>query len=326
MWPERKLRDARKPVLFFHTGLGDHLLSLPAIRALAHIYGERLTIIGRQGMPQWFYHELPVGRCIEVEMQNRDGTGYWFDLEGAVAEVGECDVFTTLITWHTSQVDELARRLGAQATVGFAHGGFDYPRAYEWEQHSADLAFEVPACIDPSLSIEQFAQAPRFHPRFVEKAAQIRALLPRDYRLLAVHTETLPKKEWPIERFAAVIDEFLDRFPDFLVVTVDVEERELACGRHADRVVPACGLYLPTAAHLISQCDLFLGVDSCFLHAADLYRVPGVTLFGPTQADEWGYRFGRGCAIQAAEMVDISVERVLDGLVKMATAPERWAA
>jgi ADP-heptose:LPS heptosyltransferase len=43
----------------------------------------------------------------------------------------------------------------------------------------------------------------------------------------------------------------------------------------------------------VRSADAFLGVDSCMLHAADLFRVPSVGLFGPTRPSEFGLRFAR---------------------------------
>jgi ADP-heptose:LPS heptosyltransferase len=68
--------------------------------------------------------------------------------------------------------------------------------------------------------------------------------------------------------------------------------------------------------------DLFLGVDSLFLHAADLFRVPSVGLFGPTACEEWGFRVtptwrhisGHG------SMDTIQREAVLDALLSIAGA------
>ena len=60
-----------------------------------------------------------------------------------------------------------------------------------------------------------------------------------------------------------------------------------------DRVIPSCGLSLDFALALIAEADLFVGIDSSFLHAADLFRVPGVGMFGPTAPSEWGFRFAR---------------------------------
>lgn len=50
------------------------------------------------------------------------------------------------------------------------------------------------------------------------------------------------------------------------------------------------GLALPTAFELVRYVDVFVGVNSCFLQAADLWRTSGVGLFGATEVHEFGFR------------------------------------
>ncbi|WP_025736064.1 glycosyltransferase family 9 protein [Mycobacterium genavense] len=69
---------------------------------------------------------------------------------------------------------------------------------------------------------------------------------------------------------------------------------------------------------MVANADLFLGIDSCMLHAADLARVPGVGLFGPTRSATWGFRFGPHRHIDQRKMADISVDAVLDALEAIA--------
>jgi hypothetical protein len=60
-------------------------------------------------------------------------------------------------------------------------------------------------------------------------------------RVLFLHPETQEDKMWHPEGFAWVLEHFLDAHPQFIM----------------------------------KRADLYLGVDSCFLHAADLFRLTG---------------------------------------------------
>jgi ADP-heptose:LPS heptosyltransferase len=68
---------------------------------------------------------------------------------------------------------------------------------------------------------------------------------------------------------------------------------------------------------LVGTADLFVGIDSSMLHAADLARVPGVGLFGPTRAAEWGFRFAPHRHVDRTTMADITVDAVLDALEEL---------
>ena len=91
-----------------------------------------------------------------------------------------------------------------------------------------------------------------------------------------------------------VLNEFLDEHEDFVALIVGMTRHPFDSGKHRNRVVPCAGLPLDVTIGLIAMSDLFVGVDSFALHAADLHRVPGVGLFGPTAPGEFGFRFGPG--------------------------------
>jgi ADP-heptose:LPS heptosyltransferase len=89
---------------------------------------------------------------------------------------------------------------------------------------------------------------------------------------------------------------------------------ELNVGRERDRVSPHLGLPLDLAMGLVANADLFVGIDSSMLHAADLARVPGVGLFGPTRAATWGFRFAPHRHVDMSAMEDITAIDVLDAM------------
>lgn len=145
---------------------------------------------------------------------------------------------------------------------------------------------------------------------------------------MVLHADTCEEKMWPARRFVRVLNEFLARHRDFVVLLVGGRRLPLDCGRVSARVIPCYGLPLMTSAALVANADLFLGIDSCMLHAADIFRVPGVGLFGPTSPDEFGFRlaphrhvWGRG------RMENVAVKDVLHCLDSMvpprAGAPRR---
>lgn len=215
-----------------------------------------------------------------------------FDATRVAERVRKCDLFLSLNPWHSQSVDRLLKLLSPQLTVGFSRS-FQIALPKDAAKNRADLAFEVPSYLDRSLRLEDFAQPPRLPAdcrprvrRFLNQAA------PR-MRVLAVHTETKPDKSWLPESFSRVMHSFLERRPEFVVLVLDFRKWKLVAGEFKDRIIQYPHLVLPYTFTMLGESDLFLGVDSCMLHAADLYRIPGVGLFGPTDARRWGFRFSR---------------------------------
>ena len=130
---------------------------------------------------------------------------------------------------------------------------------------------------------------------------------------------------WAPRKFISVLDKFLDRHPDYVAFVFDPERYGLDAGKHGNRVfpLPCSEITLARSFAILSETDLFLGVDSCMLHLADLYRIPGVGLFGPTDPLEFGFRFGPHKHIYSGQaMEDISESDVLSALEELAEVAE----
>lgn len=285
------MSKARYPVALFANGVGDHLLTLPALRALASLFPERLGLICLRGMREVFFSDLPLRVVCEVD-PGPPGRAYDENAEEMVEKIGLCDLFLCLNPWHSPAVVELLRRLSPARSVGF-FPSFEVTLPLDYSKHSSELAFTVPCFLDPSLRIENFSLAPTLPVVSRQMAQEVRNLIPPSYRVLALHADTKPEKMWPADRLRRLLDAFLDRYEDVVVLHVGLPEKiRLGGGRHADRIIPCLGLPLPHTLALVGEADLFLGVDSSMLHAADLFRIPGVGLFGPTCSAEFGFRFG----------------------------------
>jgi D-sedoheptulose 7-phosphate isomerase len=115
-----------------------------------------------------------------------------------------------------------------------------------------------------------------------------------------------------------LFDVFLELHPEVFVLVVGSVDLGLKAGRFAERITPCHGLPLTTSSALVELADLFLGVDSCMLHAADLFRVPSVGLFGPGGHIEFGFRFGpHRYVFSKGSMESISAGEVLSALEVM---------
>ncbi len=288
MSAERRLRKARRPALIFANGLGDHFLALPAMRALAGLFPGRLTLVCQPGPVKDLLAELPLRRIVEAPMKRRGGRE--FDWRSVAARLTPCDALISLNPWHSDSMSRLLRALAPAPSIGY-FDEFSVPLRLDFGKHSADLMFDVPAALDPALRIEPFSFPPVFARRWIGRFERMRRLFPAGRRILVVHADTGAAKMWPDGRFSRLLDLFLERRRDFLAFVVGGRDLGLDRGAHGDRVIPAQGLPLPLSALLLGAADLFVGVDSSMLHAADLYRIPGVGIFGPTRPAEWGFRF-----------------------------------
>jgi ADP-heptose:LPS heptosyltransferase len=128
---------------------------------------------------------------------------------------------------------------------------------------------------------------------------------------------------WPLDRFASVLQTFLDLHPEYLVTILDPQPTALQDLLRHDRVSFFSNRPLGEIFALVGRADLFLGIDSCLLHAADLSGTPGIGLFGNTNPQKFGFRFAPHYHVLGSSMLEIETATVLDLLVELA---KDWAS
>jgi hypothetical protein len=134
----------------------------------------------------------------------------------------------------------LLASLNPARSIGF-FPEFQVALPLNYRKHTSDLAFDLPAYLDPSFRLEDFAAPPRFPAEAGAIASRIRDLLPPSMRVLAVHPETAINKMWPAERFVAVFDAFLAKHPEFVAMVISQGTQGLDGGRMAAGSSPAAG-------------------------------------------------------------------------------------
>jgi ADP-heptose:LPS heptosyltransferase len=320
--------SARDPIaVMLVNGLGDQLIALPALRALAELFPERIELILGPGMRAMFYDGLPlrgVRRAAWADHAARE-----IQVEPLAAALGRCEVFVNLAEWITPSVRDLAQRVRPRRSVGL-RDSYSEQVHVEDDAHMFDRVFAIARHFDPALRLGDFCTPPVFSRAARDAAAALVAEHVRPgEKLLFVHPETLPHKMWTAEAFGRVVGAFLRARPEYRALVCSLQPYPVpATSEQAGRIAPI-DPHLELAMAVVERADLFLGVDSCFLHAADLFRLPGVALFGPTRAAHWGFRLsprghdvsgsGSMAAIDEGEVL----ERMLDAADRTTQRSER---
>jgi ADP-heptose:LPS heptosyltransferase len=304
--------------------IGDAVLTLPTLRALGEMFSAPLTLICPKVAFDLCFREVSP-RFIDTTglplvgtppMLGRPGRPP-LDYEVLASEIGPVDVFIDTLQWNSLAdiiMRPLLQRLAPTTSIGFPLDIYDIVVPKE-DCHSADLTFKLARLFDPSLRIESYAHPLPLRPHVHQEARSIRAALPAGAKVVVVHADTdSAEKRWPVTRFIDLLDQFLSRHRDFVAWVVGMGHEELNVGSERARVIPYLRLPLDLAMGLVANADLFVGVDSSMLHAADLARVPGVGLFGPTRPAQWGFRFAPHRHVDRSTMADITVEDVLSAM------------
>ena len=275
-------QDGRAPfrgrVLAVRGGaLGDFILTLPALRALREA-GFEVELLTRPA-----YGRLAMEAGIVSGWRSLDAP------EVAALNLADAPVDPAVRAW-LSGFDRVVSWLPD------ADGAFrqQVRRCGVHHFHQGDWR-----CAGSGPALEQLAAAVAFAGTVIAPVTDLfggaTLVNPIGKQLIALHPGSgSPRKNWPLERWLAVMTSLQSRDPDlaWLVVTGEAEaERFPEIGEALDRSgLPwhsANGLDLTTLASRLWDCRMLLGHDSGISHLAAACGVPCRLLFGPTDPAVW---------------------------------------
>lgn len=266
----QELLEAQKPaVIYTNGGIGDHLLTLPALRALTTLFPERLTLICLPNARQMCFPDLGLHAVCEMSM-NLSGGNRVFDARALAESIRGCDLLLSLNPGYSPSLDLLLDLLTPARSVGF-FSPHQIVVPLDFSKHYAELAFSIPLQLSSMLQVEHFALPPLYAAEYRQQAQLLRSKVPAPIQVLAVHAETKAEKMWSVDRLEKLLKHFLSRHPEFVVFVLGRENLNLDVGEHNEQVIPCGGLPFAVSLSLLASVDLFLGVDSCMLHGADLF-------------------------------------------------------
>jgi ADP-heptose:LPS heptosyltransferase len=307
---------------FFANGLGDYLLTLPALRALACALPTRLALITSDGPSEFLFGDVGIERFVKVPMERPGASAARsFSASEAVRALGPVECLVSLVPWHSASLSELVRLVRPGWTIGLHHD-FDFCVPGNTHEHAADRPFNLVKKFAPHFQISAFAHPFALPPESVAAAEDVRRAIGVNRRLLVVHEETATKeKQWLPSRMEETLRVLATRYPDLFIIVVSRHPPSFNIETLGDAAISITRVSLPFFLALIAQADVFIGVDSVGLHVADLWGIPAIGLFGPTSPAEWGFRFsGKGVHVDGkGSMSSISVEQVFSAVSSLLT-------
>jgi heptosyltransferase-2 len=264
--------------------IGDFIMTLPAVGALRERWPEaHLEILGYPHINELAHgrHYADATRSIEA----RALAGFF--VPHGILDPIWMDYFAKfrVVVSYLFDPDGIfadnVKRCGVKQYIPGSPKPSDLPAARHYCQPLEALAIYVDEPV------------PRVFPNDDDRAAAAKFLARlRAERIAAIHPGSgSEKKNWPVEKFAALARWLVDEM-DFQLVIVRGEADEKAANRLLDElsprpVTPATGLKLVELAGVLERCALFVGNDSGVTHLAAAVGTPTVSLFGPASSPIW---------------------------------------
>ena len=309
-----------KMVVLRGGAIGDFLLTLPVIAALKQRYpGARIEILG---YPHIAALAVAAGLADQVRSIESPTLAGFFAADSVLDPIW-CHFFSDSDLLVSFLHDP--RRILQNNILRVSHGQFlcGPHRPDESANIHATNVFLKPL---ESLGIDDANPEP-----------QLRIPVSTEGRLsagdwIALHPGSgSAQKNWSPERWIQLVKRLLKTTPwRILLMGGEAESSRLEtlCAQFSSqRITPAINLPLTLLAQMLSQCQLFLGHDSGISHLAAALGIPGMVLWGPTNANIWRPR-SRQFEIISCEtgLCGLSVGHVRDQLFKKWRAiPQRKA-
>jgi hypothetical protein len=284
-----KLSEPDNLVIFFVNGLGDALMALPTLRAITEIFHGKVTLICQKDPePSWFY-ELKLKKIFKIKTRIIKN-GFTFQYKPLIDELVNCDIFISLVTWQSEALNSLINYINPKLTMGF-FPNYDVYFPIKNTVNMFDQNFMNAQFFNQKLQLTTYATPPIIPENIMELCILLKKKLLPSKRLLAIQVETVINKMWPIQNFKIVINQFLEENQDYSIAVVGHKYFPLDQGIYQNRIIGFFGMPVEIGYAMVSLSDLFIGIDSCMLHAADLFNIPSIGLFGPTNEKRFGSRF-----------------------------------
>ncbi len=191
----------------------------------------------------------------------------------------------------------LVRATGIPRRIGFATEGRSFlltdPVPYRQDQHEVQNFLDCLRVLDIPIQSDALELWPSLKSDAETGKLFSEAGWKKDDLKIIIHAAaSLPAKQWPLDRFAAVMSILKERYGARFIYTGALADAGLY--GEIERLGPFKGMDLcgKTGLHanlsVYRASHLFFGVDSGPMHMAAAVGVPVVALFGPTDERKWG--------------------------------------
>lgn len=298
-----RLKRVKRIAVLRGGGVGDVLLALPALEALATAYPEAsIELLGMPIHTQVFagrpsqvsvVHELPFTPGLRSDYGGGDsGPDQIFEFFDAM----RARAYDLAVQMHSggAESNPFTRQLGALTTIGSQADNapaLDHVVPYRHHQHETMRALEVVALVGAApVTLEPHLQRTRAE---VERGGELRSRLgvPDDSPLVIIHPGARDaRRRWPADNFVRVALQAIEDGA-WVVVVGDESERNLADavagqvsvargGGEQNRISSLAGkLNLSDLIALLGSADATVANDSGPRHLAQALGCPTVSIY-----------------------------------------------
>lgn len=301
----------RPVAAIFSNGIGDAVLTLPAIRALMQGLPEARLIVSRSPAIQEIFDEFRE-RIVALDFtENHEFSPKDLDLI-----MHKFDRIAFYTTWRNASLEEwISNNRNRTPSTGLldCFSRQVSPREDHYFYRYGDISkamgvdFDLKDFTYPHTSLSW----DNFDPRFGESFSKFG-------KYLVIHPDTKAYKCLEGRFWEELVDAILDAEPDCKIIGVGRDVGKFITKRERVTLSPP---NFSLSTFLVSNAERFIGVDSCFLHYADLQRIPSLALVrGGADQRRWGLALTpKRATVTVAEDADLQARVIANILSTLGT-------
>ena len=287
--------ETRRILIINFGGIGDLLLSIPALKALKRLYSR--TEIDVLTVPHVFelVKELPfVDKVFTLSFEHKLST-MLENLNKLLAfRKSQFDIAINMRTivsrWSALKLEILLNIINPKLKLGRDTDGRGYffdikiPETLKGERYEMEYDIDTVKAlgvkvIDRNIDFKVDDKSAEH----IDEILKNRGIF-KDDLVVSIHPGGKPSHRWPIENFSKVIDKISKEIKCKFVITGSKDEIDLANElkdiTNQEVIVIAGETGLKELFALIKRCNLFISNDTGLIHIAALLETPLVAIFG----------------------------------------------
>lgn len=280
-------------LLFFSNAIGDAFMVLPTIRAFRAEY-ENVSIICDPNY-LFLFQEINFTNVFLLEQIPNEKKSTISDTTIMEIKNHHFDYFVSLSSFHNDTIEKILAQYSFKRKIGYTGKCYDYELA---DPHCKTNMFDV-----YFKSIQYFNSDVVIN-NFNNKILPVSEILQasnfaKDFKIISIHTDTKPEKTWDSDNFIELISTIIRAYDDVLIVIIGMPKHDFTT--ISERILQFDTSLFEVSWEMLNLSDFFIGLDSCFMHLADINNIPSIVLFGETNVNEWGYRFNDNSVLITGE-------------------------
>lgn len=274
-------------------GIGDSIMMLPALRALAMEVSSEIKILSN---PRYFDNVL-----YEFTKKSILLNDYNNDNQHILTCIEETDIVVIYSTWDI--VNQLGIKPFLKDKIVFGYFSEYCTNLIEYDHRNMiDQYFSVVMFFNKAIDVNRYSYPLVLPDSSKVNASALYSAFSPGTLLIGIHTHTREEKMVSADYFVEVIKIVKEIYPQSILIVVDPVDTELSVMLDKNTFVNLQGLDISIVMQFFQYISLLICIDSCILHAADLIKLPIISFFPATSVNNWGPKYSRSLVIDGRNL------------------------